>query len=69
VTSTSFLGGLDIQLANGTRLTGVDASAVKAAPSSPNSGDGGCALVGLVAGAATVAAAVLAGWTRARWGA
>ncbi|HEX3780309.1 MAG TPA: hypothetical protein VHX38_11625 [Pseudonocardiaceae bacterium] len=69
VTSTAFLGGLDITLASGVRLTGVDASAVKGAPLSQVSGDGGCALVGLLAGSAAVAAAVLAGWARARWGA
>ena len=71
VTSTGFVGDLDIELANGTRLTGVDESAVKAAPPSPSSGDGGCALalVGLASGAAAVAGALVSAWTQARWGA
>lgn len=71
VTSTGFLGDLDIELTSGARLVGVDASAVKAAPPPSNSGDGGCALVsvGLVAGATTVVAAVATAWARARWGA
>lgn len=67
VTSTGFVGDLDIQLANGTRLTGVDLSAVKAAPPSPSSGDGGCGLV--LIGTASVIGAVVAAWARTRWGA
>ena len=71
VTSTGFVGDLDIELADGTRLTGVDVSAVKAAPPSPSSGDGGCglALIGLASGSAAVLGAAIAAWTRARWGA
>ncbi|HEX3783298.1 MAG TPA: hypothetical protein VHX38_26835 [Pseudonocardiaceae bacterium] len=69
VTSTAFLGGLDIELSNGVHLQDTDASAVRAESPSSTSGDGGCALVGVAAGVATVAAAVVAGWTRARWGA
>ena len=71
VTSTGFVGDLDIELANGTRLTGVDESAVKSAPPSPSSGDGGCALavIGVASGAAAVLVTVVSAWTRARWGA
>lgn len=71
VTSTGFLGELDIELANGNRLVGVDAAAVKAAPPSLHSGDGGCAaaLTGLAAGLATLVAAVATAWARTRWGA
>lgn len=67
VTSTGFLGGLDIQLTTGTRLVGIDASAVQpAAPDSP-SGSTGCAVTGLV-GLASMVAAVVVAWSRVRWG-
>jgi hypothetical protein len=68
VTSTGFLGELDIQLTSGVRLVGVDASAVKAAPAVAVAGDTGCVVVGLAGLASMVAAAVVA-WSRSRWGA
>lgn len=66
VTSTGFLGQLDIQFGTGTRVSGVDASAVRSAPPGTTSGDSGCAVIGLV-GLASLAAAAAA-WSRARWG-
>lgn len=62
VTSTGFLGQLDIELTTGARLVGVDASAVKPAPPGSTS-DSGCAVTAVV-----VLAAAVAAWSRARWG-
>ena len=71
VTSTGFLGGLDIELSNGTQLAGVDPSAVKPASPGSNSGDGGCALtlMCVAAGSAALVATAVSALTRARWGA
>ncbi|ONF73945.1 hypothetical protein [Amycolatopsis keratiniphila] len=68
VTSTGFLGGLDIELENGTRLRGVDPTAVVASgPSNASSSSGwGCAVVALATlggAAAAVAALVPWGWS------
>ena len=69
ITSTGFLGGLDIELSTGARLINVDAAHVKPAPPSPSTGDGcGLALVGMVAGAATFVGALARAWAGARWG-
>lgn len=69
VTSTGFMGGLDIELSSGARLINVDCADVKAAPPSPNTGDGcGLALVGLAAGTASAVAALVRAWSVARWG-
>jgi hypothetical protein len=69
VTSTGFLGGLDIELSAGGRLINVDASNVKAAPPSPNTGDGcGLAVLGLAAGTASVVVTLMRAWAGARWG-
>lgn len=69
VSSTGFLGGLDIELSTGGRLINVDAADVKAAPPSPSTGDGcGFALVGLTAGTATIVVTLVRAWTGARWG-
>jgi hypothetical protein len=71
VTSTGFLGGLDIELSTGARLINVDAANVKAAPPSPSpsTGDGcGLALVAVAAGAASFVTAVARAWAGARWG-
>lgn len=65
VTSTGFLGGLDIELSTGRRLTGVDPTAVRAAPAMSH--DAGCAVTGLVGLASTIAALTTA-WARLRWG-
>lgn len=67
VTSTGFLGQLDIQLTTGARLMGVDASAVKSAPPGSASGDSGCAVTALAVLASAIAAVGVA-WSRARWG-
>jgi hypothetical protein len=64
VTSTGFLGGLDIELTTGRRLVGVDPTAVRSAPVTSAAGDAGCAVAGLVGVAFTVAVA----WSRLRWG-
>ena len=70
VTSTGFVGGLDIQLSTGARLVNVDATNVKTASPSPNTGDGcGLALVGMASGAASLLGAVFTAWATARWGA
>lgn len=67
VTSTGFLGELDIQLSTGARLVGVDASVVKhAAPDSPLDSTG-CAVTGLV-GVASIVTAFMAAWSRVRCG-
>jgi hypothetical protein len=68
VTSTGFLGGLDIELSTGVRLVGVDPLKVKATAPRSASADTGCAAVGLAGLASTVTAVALA-WARARWGA
>lgn len=69
VTSTGFLGGVDIELSTGARLINVDAANVKAASPRANSGDGcGLALVAVAAGAASFAVAVARAWAGARWG-
>lgn len=69
VTSTGFLGGLDIRTSTGARLINVDATNVKAAPPSPNTGGGcGLALMAVAAGAASFAVAVARAWAGARWG-
>ncbi|MGH9057920.1 MAG: hypothetical protein ACRDZY_00155 [Acidimicrobiales bacterium] len=65
VTSTGFLGGLDIHLENGTRLRGVDATAVVASSPSNSSRSGrwGCAVLALLTvGGAAAAVATLAPW-------
>jgi hypothetical protein len=67
VTSTAFLGGLDIELSTGARLVGVDPLAVKTAPPGSASAETGCAVVGL-AGLASIVGAVVVVWARARWG-
>jgi hypothetical protein len=64
VTSTGFLGGLDIELTTGRRLVGVDPTAVRAASVTSAPGDTGCAVAALVGAAFMVAAA----WSRLRWG-
>jgi hypothetical protein len=64
VTSTGFLGGLDITLTTGGRLTGVDPTAVRAAPAMSAPRDAGCAVVSLVG----LAYAVATAWARLRWG-
>ena len=70
ITSTGFLGGLDIELSTGARLINVDASNVKPAPPSPSTGDGcGLALVALVTGTASFVVAVTRAWAGLRWGA
>jgi hypothetical protein len=69
VSSTGFLGGLDIKLSNGGRLINVDAADVKPAPPSPSTSDGcGLALVGLTAGTAAIVATLLRAWAGVRWG-
>lgn len=67
VTSTGFLGGLDIQLTSGARVVGVDASAVKAAPPGWSHGSTGCAVTAL-AGLASIVGSVVVAWSPARWG-
>jgi hypothetical protein len=68
VTSTGFLGGLDIQLENGRRLRDVDPSAVVASGPSGSSGSRGwgCAVLALFtigSTAAAVATLALWGWS------
>lgn len=66
VSTTGFLGGLDIELENGKTLRGVDAVAVVASgPSNQASGGMGCAVLAVIAGGA-VAAAVTA-WNHGGW--
>ena len=69
VASTGFLGGLDIELSTGLRLINVDSVDVKAAPRSPNAGDGcGLTVVGLAVGTASAVVTLSWAWAGARWG-
>lgn len=61
VTSTGFLGGLDITTESGAQITGVPADAVRCAPAT-SGGDLGCAVLVIALTTTAAAAAVTTGW-------